>query len=320
MLVAWRARVGDQPIRFSLPAFWRRRTGCRPWREPAAVPTTQSTRRRRHSRSAPQPARCRGCSTSTSRASTCASSSLGIVSACSGIFYISTFIDLVDKLFRGETTGVMLARYFYFQTPQFVYYIIPMAVLVATLVTIGLSDEEQRAARDARLRHQPVSHRRCRCCFSASLASGVLFVMQERVLARRTARPTSSSGSSATGRRRPRALNRRWMVGTSGEIYHYDFFDPAHESVHEPVWSTSSMSRRGVFARSRARPKRSFTRRRTPIATARRWLGRQGWTREISRDATNGEDTAEVKYEPFAERDLALEPPATSRPMSRSPT
>ena len=29
----------------------------------------------------------------------------------------------------------MLLRYFYFVTPQFVYYIIPMAALVATLVT-----------------------------------------------------------------------------------------------------------------------------------------------------------------------------------------
>ena len=40
----------------------------------------------------------------------------------------------------------MLLRYFYFATPQYVYYIIPMAVLVATLVTIGAADEEQRAA------------------------------------------------------------------------------------------------------------------------------------------------------------------------------
>jgi lipopolysaccharide export LptBFGC system permease protein LptF len=34
------------------------------------------------------------------------------------LFYISTFIDLADKLFRGSTTGAMLARYFFFQTPQ----------------------------------------------------------------------------------------------------------------------------------------------------------------------------------------------------------
>ena len=55
------------------------------------------------------------------------------VFALLSIFYISTFIDLVDKLFRGETTGLMLLQYFYFRTPQFVYYVIPMGVLVATL-------------------------------------------------------------------------------------------------------------------------------------------------------------------------------------------
>ena len=56
-----------------------------------------------------------------------------------GIFYISTFIDLADKLFRGVgDDGDCCCSYFYFQTPQFVYYIIPMSALVATLVTIGV--------------------------------------------------------------------------------------------------------------------------------------------------------------------------------------
>ena len=47
-------------------------------------------------------------------------------------------MDLADKLFRGTATTSMLLWYFYFATPQFVYYIIPMSALVATLVTIGL--------------------------------------------------------------------------------------------------------------------------------------------------------------------------------------
>src|SRR5262249_41244756 len=55
-----------------------------------------------------------------------------------GIFYIATFIDLADKLFRGTTTTGMLLRFFFFQTPQYVYYIIPLSALLATLVTIGL--------------------------------------------------------------------------------------------------------------------------------------------------------------------------------------
>ena len=55
-----------------------------------------------------------------------------------GIFYISTFIDLSDKLFKGETTGGRLLKYLFFATPQFSYYVLPIAALVATLVTVGL--------------------------------------------------------------------------------------------------------------------------------------------------------------------------------------
>jgi hypothetical protein len=44
-----------------------------------------------------------------------------------------TLIDLIDKLFRGETTGSTILSYFYFRTPQFFYYVIPMGVLVSTL-------------------------------------------------------------------------------------------------------------------------------------------------------------------------------------------
>src|SRR6185369_16566332 len=51
------------------------------------------------------------------------------VFAALGIFYISTFIDLADKLFRGSATTTMLLRFFYYQTPQYVYYIIPIAGL-----------------------------------------------------------------------------------------------------------------------------------------------------------------------------------------------
>ena len=44
-----------------------------------------------------------------------------------GIFYISTFIDLSDKLFKGQTTPAMLLQYLYSATPQFVFYIVPLA-------------------------------------------------------------------------------------------------------------------------------------------------------------------------------------------------
>ena len=41
-------------------------------------------------------------------------------------------------MFKGDATWGMMGRYFVFATPQYVYYIIPLAVLVAALVTISV--------------------------------------------------------------------------------------------------------------------------------------------------------------------------------------
>ena len=61
---------------------------------------------------------------------------LGLV-GMAGLFYAPTFIDLSDHLFKGTATTGMLLADFWWATPQFVYYIIAIAVLLAAVVTIG---------------------------------------------------------------------------------------------------------------------------------------------------------------------------------------
>ena len=55
-----------------------------------------------------------------------------------GLFYISTFLDKSDKLFKGQVTLGMLLQFLWWETPQFLYYIIAIAVLLSAIVTIGL--------------------------------------------------------------------------------------------------------------------------------------------------------------------------------------
>ena len=55
-----------------------------------------------------------------------------------GVFYISTFIDLSDKLFKGQVSLSMILTYLWWATPQFLYYIIAIAALLAAIVTIGV--------------------------------------------------------------------------------------------------------------------------------------------------------------------------------------
>ena len=55
-----------------------------------------------------------------------------------GIFYISTFIDRSEKLFKGQATTGMIVQLLAYMTPQFVYYVIPLAALLSVLVTFGI--------------------------------------------------------------------------------------------------------------------------------------------------------------------------------------
>ena len=50
-----------------------------------------------------------------------------------GIFYIGSFIDWSDNLFKGQATAAQLAQYMWYSTPQFVYYVLPLSALVGTL-------------------------------------------------------------------------------------------------------------------------------------------------------------------------------------------
>jgi lipopolysaccharide export LptBFGC system permease protein LptF len=49
-----------------------------------------------------------------------------------GIFYIGTFIDKTDKLFKGQATTAMVFQLLGFMTPQFIYFVIPLSVLLGS--------------------------------------------------------------------------------------------------------------------------------------------------------------------------------------------
>jgi LPS export ABC transporter permease LptG len=302
VMFAWRARLGDQPLRLPLP-IWRRKTADPSDDAIGTVPL----RRRRWGLPRLRVPLVRVLDVYISR-EYLRLVVIGIVGLLA-LFYVSTFIDLADKLFRGETTWAMLTRYFYFRTPQFVYYVIPMSVLVSALVTIGLLTKNSELLV---MRACGISLYRAALplLICGVLASGLLYVMQERVL---VSSNREADKLERTIRHWPEiatALNRRWMVGTNGEMYHYDFFDQRLNRftnllvyrLDEDKWRLRGVTRANdaVVVAAPA-----------PDPNNRRWTGRYGWTREMVRGeatAPTGEEQAEVKYEPFTERELSLEP------------
>jgi LPS export ABC transporter permease LptG len=230
---------------------------------------------------------------------------LGIL-ALLGVFYISTFMDLADKLFRGSATTAMLLRYFYFITPQYIYYVIPMSALVATLVTIGLMTKNSELVV---IKACGVSLYRVAAplVLFALVASAVLFGLQERVLA------TSNRAADRLNRairglpaQSFSALDRRWVVGQNGDIYHYDFFDQranqfSQLAIHRldpATWRLRSLTRAPVVQLVEESGPAG-----RPVLI---WKASNGWTRNFSPTA---KEKGVATYAAFTETAVPLESP-----------
>ncbi|MGE0043004.1 MAG: LPS export ABC transporter permease LptF [Vicinamibacterales bacterium] len=219
-----------------------------------------------------------------------------------GLFYISTFIDLSDKLFKGETTAAMLLSYLAWATPQFLYYIIAIAVLLSALVTIGLLTKNSELIV---MRACGISLYRTAVplLVFAILASATLFGLEERVLAvsnRRAEqlRHVIRGGSPQTFD----VLNRKWLVGRDGAIYHYQYFDPRLRelnglSVFQFAPETHALSRRVYATRATWQPASGAG----DPSTAWEATG-GGWIRDFPAGAEA------PRFTPFDTRRLALEP------------
>jgi lipopolysaccharide export LptBFGC system permease protein LptF len=224
------------------------------------------------------------------------------------LFYISTFIDLVDKLFRGEATAYLIARYFVFQTPQFVYFVVPMAVLIATLVTVGLMTRNSELVV---MRACGISLYRTAVplMLLAALAGGMLFVLQEGVLSQTNREADRLERRIRSWPPRMSAASRQWLIGRSGEVYRYDIFDAASDrfsrlfvyEIDEERWRLKQVSfaEEARFAADMAAGEHDAG-----------WRGHQGWVRRLHAIRAEGNGRAEVEYEPYAGRTLALEPPS----------
>jgi LPS export ABC transporter permease LptF/LPS export ABC transporter permease LptG len=312
-LLIWRARSADQPIRIPIPTSlpWRRRAAAS--RPSAAARIPAQTRRVRVRVPGPRVdwalPRLLDLYVARQYLAVFGVAFGGLV----GIFYISTFIDLADKLFGGMTTTRVLLRYFYFQTPQYVYYIIPLSALVASLVTVGVLTKNSELIV---MRACGISLYRSSAplLIFAVLLSALLFELQERVLAdsNREARRLN-----AIIRGYPPAtygvLNRRWLVGASGDIYHYQFYDPRANHftrlsmfhVDTASWKLGELT----FAKEvmlAGEPGAEGQ----PAMT---WVAHEGWRRAFATAGAGRDLRVAVQYDAFIERTVSLEPPAYFR-------
>jgi len=150
-----------------------------------------------------------------------------------GLYYIGTFIDKSEKLFKGQADTRMLLEYFYYSTPQFIVYLVPMAVLVAVLATIG---GLTRTGELVVMRACGVSLYRAAAplLLLSTLWSAGLFFLDDRVLARAN-RKAEALDDTIRGNA-PHTSNpvagQQWLADRDGRLYYYAVFDVAHSTLY----------------------------------------------------------------------------------------
>ena len=197
-----------------------------------------------------------------------------------GLFYISTFVDLSDKWFKGQTSLGMLAQFLLWSTPEWLTYILALAVLLSSLVTIGLLTKNSELVV---MRACGISLYRTALplVLFACAASAVLFAMEERLLATANRNADRLKHIIRTGSPQTfGVMNRKWMVGRNGEVYHYQFYDPRQRELNS--LSVFNFDEAAHTIRSRVfAAKAVYAPAAGPTGQVPQWRLEQGWSREF---------------------------------------
>jgi LPS export ABC transporter permease LptG len=205
-------------------------------------------------------------------------------------------------VFKGTATWGEIGSYFWFATPQWIYYVLPLSVLLATLVSIAILTKNSELIV---MKACGISLYRIALPILASsiVAGGLLFVMEETILgaSNRQAealRHVIRGGAPETFD----VLHNRWLVGSRGEIYHYAWFDPRnrHLSQLKIFEFTDGMQRL---------TRRTFADIATYVSGDAEgegdvWRLERGWTREFDESGTKI-----TAFEAIASEDRRIESP-----------
>jgi LPS export ABC transporter permease LptG len=192
---------------------------------------------------------------------------------------------------------MMVVRYLWFMTPQFSYYVIPLAVLMGTLVTIGgLTKNSELTV----MRACGVSLYRTAAplLMLALVGSAVLFGLEERVLAFSNKKADTINNAIRGRLPTTTSVNRQWLAAPSGNIYQYLYFDSGQNrlmalSVYEFSKDLSTLVKRSYFSEATFAGDRETK----GLVT---WQGGKGWVREF---------TPKLRYTAFTRQPLVLEGP-----------
>jgi LPS export ABC transporter permease LptF/LPS export ABC transporter permease LptG len=206
--------------------------------------------------------------------------------AFTGIYMIFDFFQVLGDIVRNHSPLKVVFNYYRFLTPQIVYLMLPLSILVATLVNFGLLTKSNQVTA---MKSAGISVYRASLpiLIAAGLLSVAMYILGDYYLPqtnqRQDALRNQIKGKPPQTYYRP---DRQWIFGQSARIYNYRFFDPdrnvfADLAVFEFDPQTFVLKRR-IYAN-----------RAVWEAPVRGWVLENGWVRDLSGDRV-------TSYMPFS--------------------
>jgi LPS export ABC transporter permease LptG len=140
-------------------------------------------------------------------------------------------MDIFDDIQHNKVKGKVVLHYYTFASPSIVHLIIPVAVLMAVLITFGVMSRRNEITA---MKAGGISvYRAALPALALGVAvGGLLFGISEYVLP--PMNKVADRDRNVIKGRPPQSsdlLQRRWILGSDGRLYHYDYFEPKLEGA-----------------------------------------------------------------------------------------
>lgn len=154
-----------------------------------------------------------------------------LIAAFWALFVLVDFINLIDDIQANRVKGDVVVHYFVFKSPDILLLITPVAVLVAVLVTFGVMGRRNEITA---MKAAGISVYRATLPAIALgwiVALG-LFAAMEYILPSMN-RVAKRDFNIIKGRppEPSSLLDRKWVLGSAGHLYHYDFVEPRPRGI-----------------------------------------------------------------------------------------
>jgi LPS export ABC transporter permease LptF/LPS export ABC transporter permease LptG len=218
------------------------------------------------------------------------------------IFDAFTLFDLLGDISKNHVSAWVVLNYFFLLVPFMAYHLAPLAVLVATLVTLAVLAKNNEVVA---FKASAISLYRLvlPLALAGSLLAAGMFLLDDTFLPfanqRQDALHNQIKGRPAQTYFQP---TRQWIFGENDKIYNYELFDPVRQlfgglNVFELDPKTFQISRRIYAARATWEPSENT------------WVLTGGWVRDFAPD---GQITRYDTFKAFSFPELT-EPPTYFR-------